>query len=42
VNEWFEKQEFFTQAKMDRINSWIKQEPIDVFVYQVDTLSVAV
>jgi hypothetical protein len=27
---------------MDRINSWIKQEPIDVFVYQVDTLSVAV
>jgi hypothetical protein len=41
VKEWFEQQDFFTQAKMDRINSWVKQEPIDVFVYQVDSLSLA-
>jgi len=42
VQEWFERQEFFTQAKMDRINSWTKQEPLDVFVYTVNTLQEAV
>jgi hypothetical protein len=42
VQEWFENQEFFCQARMDRINSWMEQKPIDVFVYQVDTLQMAV
>lgn len=42
VEEWYQSQEFFCQARMDKINAWIKQEPIDVFVYQVNTLQVAV
>lgn len=41
VDEWFSNQEFFSQVRMDRINNWIKQEPIDVFVYQVSNLQVA-
>lgn len=41
VNEWFLKQEFFCQARMDRIEAWTKQEPIDVFVCHLSTLPVA-
>jgi hypothetical protein len=41
VQEWYEKQEFFTQAKMDRIDAWVKQEPIDIFVYQVNSFGLA-
>ena len=42
VQQWFSQQEFFSQAKMDRINSWVSQEVIDIFTYQVDTLREAV
>ncbi len=41
VEEWFTNQDFFCQARMDRIKSWIKQEPIDVFVYHANTLKAA-
>jgi glutamate formiminotransferase len=42
VQTWFEEQEFFTQAKMDRIKNWMRQEAIDLFVHQVEHLSLAV
>jgi hypothetical protein len=42
MNDWFEQQEFFTQARMDRINAWIKQEPFDVFVCDLTVLREAV
>ena len=42
MNEWFERQEFFTQARMDRINAWIKQEPFDVFVCDLTVFQEAV
>jgi hypothetical protein len=42
METWYKKQEFFNQAKMDRIKTWTSQEAIDLFVYQVDTLQLAV
>lgn len=41
VQDWFERQEFFSQVKMDKINTWSQQEPIDFFLYQVEPLSEA-
>jgi hypothetical protein len=37
MEEWYEQQEFFSQARMDRIKSWMNQEVIELFVYSVDT-----
>ena len=37
MEEWYQQQEFFTQARMDRIKSWMNQEVIELFVYSVDT-----
>ena len=42
MHAWFEEQEYFTQAKMDRIKSWMRQETMDLFGYQVERLSLAV
>jgi hypothetical protein len=42
METWYKKQEFFNQAKMDRIKTWTSQEAIDLFVYQVDTLQLAI
>jgi hypothetical protein len=42
VQTWFEQQEFFTQAKMDRIKAWMSQEAIDCFVHQIEHLRLAV
>lgn len=42
METWYKKQEFFNQAKMDRIKAWMTYEAIDLFVYQVDTLQLAV
>jgi len=39
---WFEEQEYFTQAKMDRIKNWMRQETMDLFGYQLEHLSLAV
>ena len=36
MEEWYQQQEFFTQAKMDIIQSWISQESIDIFAYNND------
>ena len=29
MEEWYEQQEFFTQARMDRINAWMDQGFLD-------------
>jgi hypothetical protein len=36
MEEWYQQQEFFTQARMDRIKSWINQEVVELFVYSVE------
>lgn len=33
MEDWFSKQDFFTQAKMDIIYLWMSKEAIDLFVY---------
>jgi hypothetical protein len=42
METWYKKQEFFNQARMDRIKAWMTYEAVDLFVYQVDTLQLAV
>ena len=42
ITDWYQKQDFFSQARMDRINAWVKKEPIDVFAYHVQDLKLAV
>ena len=37
MEDWYQQQEFFTQARMDRIKSWMNQEVVELFVYSVDT-----
>jgi hypothetical protein len=29
MEEWYKQQEFFTQVRMDKIQSWMSQEFID-------------
>lgn len=33
LQEWFRKQHFFTEDKLDRIKEWTKQEVVDLFSY---------
>ena len=33
MEEWYAQQEFFNQMQMDRIQSWMSQEVIDIFQY---------
>lgn len=42
VHTWYHQQEFFTQARMERINAWMSQEVVDIFSCKVDGLQVAV
>ena len=42
MEEWYQQQEFFTQAKMDMIQSWMNLEAIDFFTSCPTTLSYAV
>ena len=42
IQTWFEQQDFFTQARMDRIKTWMSQETVDLFAHQVDHLRLAV
>jgi len=42
IHTWYQQQEFFTQAKMERINTWMSQEVVDIFSYQLDGLRVAI
>ena len=31
MEDWYQQQEFFTQAKMEKIVKWMDQEVIDLF-----------
>jgi HNH endonuclease len=31
VEEWYEQQDFFTQARMEKIKSWMSQDIMDLF-----------
>ena len=31
MKNWFQKQEFFSSATLDRIEAWIKQESVFIF-----------
>lgn len=42
MEDWYKQQDFFCQVRMDRINAWVKQEPVTVFVCQTDNLKLAV
>ena len=42
MEEWYYKQDFFTQARMDNIQAWVSKEAIDLFVYQVNSLPLVV
>jgi len=42
MEEWYSKQDFFTQAKMDNIHVWMSREAVDLFVYQVNPLQLAI
>lgn len=42
VKTWYEQQDFFTQAKMERIDSWMNQELVDVFTFSPEDLQLAV
>jgi hypothetical protein len=36
VEDWYEKQAFFTQARMDRIKAWTQQEVVELFNYPLN------
>jgi hypothetical protein len=42
IQTWYQQQEFFTQAKMERINAWMSQEVVDIFSYHLEGLKAAV
>lgn len=42
MEEWYVKQDFFTQAKIDNIYTWMSREAIDLFVHQVKPLQLVV
>lgn len=42
VQIWYEQQEFFSQAKMEKINAWMSQEVVDIFSYQFNELKMAI
>jgi len=42
MEAWYKRQEFFKQAKMDKIKAWTSQGAIDLFMYQSNTLQLAI
>jgi len=37
MEEWYRKQEFFNEIRLQRLKSWMDQEVIDLFAYTVKT-----
>jgi hypothetical protein len=33
MRQWFEQQDFYTEERMNKLQEWIEQEIIDIFVY---------
>lgn len=42
MEQWYQKQEFFTQVRMDRIKNWIEQDVISIFVHCKNNLDLAI
>jgi hypothetical protein len=42
LEEWYQLQEYFNQAKMERIKAWMSQEVVDIFSYSSHVLKAAV
>jgi len=42
IEDWYNQQDFFTQARMDKINSWITQELVDTSTVSIAALGYAV
>jgi len=42
IEDWYNQQDFFTQARMDKINSWITQELVDTSTVSITALGYAV
>ena len=38
MEEWYQKQEFFDQAKLNQIQAWVNEEVIELFVYSVEPI----
>ncbi len=37
MEEWYEQQEYFSAERYNRIQAWVNQEVIDLFVYNMET-----
>jgi 5-methylcytosine-specific restriction endonuclease McrA len=37
MEEWYRQQDYFTEERFRQIKTWMSQEVIDIFVYNVDT-----
>lgn len=37
MEEWYEQQEYFSAERYSRIQAWVNQEVIDLFVYNMET-----
>lgn len=42
VEEWYKRQEFFTQVRMEKIKAWMSQEVVDICYHQSSVLKPAV
>jgi hypothetical protein len=39
VEEWYTKQSFFEEGRLDRIKHWMQQNVVDIFSYSVDSVN---
>lgn len=37
MEAWYKKQEYFSEEQLKRIQAWMSQDVIDIFVYNIDT-----
>lgn len=42
MEQWYQNQEFFNQARLDRIKSWMSQDVINIFAHCERSLNLAV
>jgi 5-methylcytosine-specific restriction endonuclease McrA len=42
VESWYKQQDFFNQARMEKIKAWMAQEVVDIFSYHLQALTVIV
>jgi len=36
MEEWYRQQDFFTEARLNKIKAWKEQEVLDLFSYTMD------